>query len=1442
MNAYTEADQRLLETLAAQIAIAIQNARLFEAERLRRQEAETLRQAANTLASSLDLENVLNSLLNGLALVLSFDSAVVFLNENENYRAIATRGFDPPELVKGQVLSGSNTLAKDILETRRPIILPDVKADDRFENWGPTDPIRGWMGVPLIVRDQAIGFLTIDSHHPNAFTDANAEMALAFANHAAAAIQNATLYEDAVRRMAELEALYESGLALSKSLDPREISERVVSVLANRLNWHHAALRVRRGDSDEVELLAFSQTDSQGRKERIDTGTLMPGKAISKVGQGMAGWVIKHGRMINNGDQQADPRYDATFPNMNSGLYVPIQAGGQTLGCISVESGQPAAFSEADERLLTTLASQAASALENARLYQEALLAAERRSVLHQVSQEVARISQDSEQLYGAIYQAAARLMPTDMFTIALVNEAENQIDGAYAIDRGKRGPFISFQLNAGIAGRVIETNKTLLIEDYDDPSVTIERVQFADNPPTRSILAVPLRSGEKAIGSMSVQSYQPGKYTEEDGVLLEMLGAQAAAAIENTRLFEQVRRRIKEQEALNRASQALTGSLDLEPLLESILSSAKDAIAGAEKGTILLWDKDSNNLRVHTQIGYTDTRILELPFRSEKGYSGRAFREKRPILIENAIAEYEPPFDESIEEVNTVQSGIVVPLFVKDTAIGVIALDNATKEGAFTEEDLNLLMIFASSAAGVIENARLFEETRRRAEEFSSLYETARDISNKQDLHLILQTLVERSAEMLNAPDGGLYLYDAEQNDLVLAVELKSEASAGVRLRLGEGAAGLAASTREPVIIDDYRTWEGRSPLYKEIPFRAVLEVPMLYSGELIGILVVDELGESERKFTEADVRLLSLFASHAASAVHNARLLAETRRRVGEFEALYQTAAEVSSETDLKVLLNTIIRRAQTLSSASGSGLYLFDSERSELELVAINDPDIRIGTRLALGEGLAGRVAQNKQPLIVNNYQSWDNSSSHYKGLPITSVLGIPMLYSGELIGVLNVHNRADPNQTEPAHIFTEQDINLLSLFANTAAGAVYSARLLDKTLHRLDELAALAQVSSALRTASTRAEMMAVLLDQVMDVLHADGGNVVSSIIGHDDLLVEAAHGVDARYAGMWIPPGEGLSRRVLDSGEPYILADARIDPSFFNPDRDGKAYAIALVPLKYQDKTIGVISMGRTEKDGIMPAPFSDDDVRLLNAIADMAANAFQRASLHEETTRYAERLVIINDLGHTLSETLDLPHIYENLSRAALDLLPDSATIFVSLFDSSERSIKAAYGVHAGTVLDAANLPTKPFDESGNENQNQVILSGEPLIVPDLSVSLKDKTTVRIKSESEEQVTQSALYVPMKAEGRVIGVLHVQSYTLNRYTSADAELLELIANTAAVAIQNARLFTQLQRRVDQLSALHSVDTAIGSTTDLRVSLQSVLENITRQLKVDAADV
>jgi HD-GYP domain-containing protein (c-di-GMP phosphodiesterase class II) len=263
---------------------------------------------------------------------------------------------------------------------------------------------------------------------------------------------------------------------------------------------------------------------------------------------------------------------------------------------------------------------------------------------------------------------------------------------------------------------------------------------------------------------------------------------------------------------------------------------------------------------------------------------------------------------------------------------------------------------------------------------------------------------------------------------------------------------------------------------------------------------------------------------------------------------------------------------------------------------------------------------------------------------------------------------------------------------------------------------------------------------------------------------------------------------------------------------------------------------------RDEKEGVQPLPFDQRDLRILSAIADITANAIHRVSLYEQTTHYAEQLVTINAMGHALSETLDLPGIYEKAARSALELFPDTAAVTIFLFDPQAKLITAQYRLQDGELIDVAAWAALPYRGSGGGNQSNVILSAGPLIVPDLNESPEDLQEVPLKNSKDLRRAQSALYIPMKAEGRVIGVLQLESYTKNRYNPTDAELLELAANTTASAIQNTRLFSQLKRRVDQLSALHSVDTAIGSTTDLRVSLQAVLENITRQLRVDAADV
>jgi putative nucleotidyltransferase with HDIG domain len=182
-------------------------------------------------------------------------------------------------------------------------------------------------------------------------------------------------------------------------------------------------------------------------------------------------------------------------------------------------------------------------------------------------------------------------------------------------------------------------------------------------------------------------------------------------------------------------------------------------------------------------------------------------------------------------------------------------------------------------------------------------LYITSKTFSSEFDLNMLLQSVVKNARQLLNAATSAIYLAVPLNDELELSVDTELFIPLGSRIRFGEGMAGRVAQTRQPLRLDDYSTWEGRSELYEGTPFRAVLEVPMLYRGELIGVLTADEIGESKRKFTEEDERLLSLFASQAASAINNAKLFENLQNSNAELAVAYDaTIAGWSRAMDLR------------------------------------------------------------------------------------------------------------------------------------------------------------------------------------------------------------------------------------------------------------------------------------------------------------------------------------------------------------------------------------------------------------------------------------------------------------------------------------------------------------------------------------------------------------
>jgi PAS domain S-box-containing protein len=711
--------------------------------------------------------------------------------------------------------------------------------------------------------------------------------------------------EEIRRRVADLEVLYENGLSISVLLDPRKIAQKMIEILSQRLDWHHAAIRLYHPETRRMELLALNEPSLDSAQTQAEIDRL--NKIFTSPGQGLSGWVIKHGRPVRSGDVQADKRYFSAFPDIHSGLYIPLMIGERAIGAIAVESRQANRFSKEDERLLQTLAAQAAIAFENARLYQEASRASERKAALHQGGLEIVRAGQDIEALCIALHHAAQQVMAAEAFTVSLLTEDGLEVEAPYLYDRGIRHPNTRLPVGAGITGRVIKSKKPLRLKDVQRTSGA-KPIMVGETEPTRAVLSVPLLMQDKIIGVISAQSRDPGVYTAEDQIFMETLASEAAVAFENARLFEELRHHLAKLESLSQVSISLTSAIDLQPLLENILAGARNAIPSAEKGTILLEEPDGV-LRLHAMSGYTDPRIIGLSLLpDQKGYAARVARERNPIKIDDAHAGYEVPENGAIEEIDAVQSGISAPLIVKGKVIGVISLDNASRKAAFTESDLRLLVTFASSAAVAIENARLFTETQQRVHRLSTLHAIDAAIGASVDTHVTLSIVLEHIITELKADAAAVLLFNPLSRMLEYAAGrgFHVHAIEGLKLRLGEGLAGQSALQRRAINIADLQQ-AGAVEQVMEHPVSGSASLPLQYlegenfvsyhaiplvaKGQLQGVLEI--FRRTPMPVDQEWITFFEMLAGQTAIAIDNGRL----------FENLQHTNLELTLAYDATI-----------------------------------------------------------------------------------------------------------------------------------------------------------------------------------------------------------------------------------------------------------------------------------------------------------------------------------------------------------------------------------------------------------------------------------------------------------------------------------------------------------------------------------------------------------
>jgi len=329
--------------------------------------AEALRDTAMALSSTLEFEQVLDRILDNVGRVVSADAVNLMLIEGDQVNIVRHRGYAENDRETWDHISmkiSDRPNLERMRAIRQPFIINDTQNTPYWEVIEGGEWIRSYAAAPIIFEDgEVIGFLNLDHSTPQFFGPHHIERLTVFANQVAIALKNARAAEANRRYTSQLETLYQASLAFGRLESPEAIGEHILDTLQYMLDYQRGAIAVSNPATGELELLTHARMGLDDEAFRAELARL---RALLKESTGVIRYVAEHGEPLRIGNIEDDPRYIEAETGIQSELTVPLQVGGKTLGAINVESTQKDAFSEEDERLLSTLAAQAAITLQNA--------------------------------------------------------------------------------------------------------------------------------------------------------------------------------------------------------------------------------------------------------------------------------------------------------------------------------------------------------------------------------------------------------------------------------------------------------------------------------------------------------------------------------------------------------------------------------------------------------------------------------------------------------------------------------------------------------------------------------------------------------------------------------------------------------------------------------------------------------------------------------------------------------------------------------------------------------------------------------------------------------------------------------------------------------------------------------------------------------------------
>jgi signal transduction histidine kinase len=659
------------------------------------------------------------------------------------------------------------------------------------------------------------------------------------------------------------------------------------------------------------------------------------------------GRAVLDGTIVHVPDLQAAEEFSGSVARQfgaRSNVSIPLLHQGRAIGAIGISRPILGPFSDRQIALLQTFASQAVVAIENVRLFTELRAsnadlgeALDKQTATSEILRAISRSPTEEQAVFDAIVRSAARLCRAAIAAVfrtdgTMLHHPANY-GGAPDALAAIRALFPRPLDMMTTPGAAILTRSIVEVPDVDDPSASDSVRHTARVVGFQSVVAIPMLRDGHAVGALVVGRREPGRFAGADVELLRTFADQAVIAIENVRLFRELEARNRDLSATGEILQVISRSpTDVQPVFDTITRNAL-ALCGATSSLVTTFDGEwlhlaaVANVRPH-EADLLRSRFPQRPDRDAPG--GRAILTRAPVHIPDTRQD---PYFIGLRDAGPtvdIHSILAVPMLRAGEPIGTINVHKLEPE-PFSEGQIALLETFAAQAVIAVENVRLFRELeaqaavlRRSVEQLRALGEVGRAVTSTLDLGTVLTTIVSRAVQLSELDGGVVFEYNDAAEEFVHRAQagtggILAAARRAERIRKGHGAIGRTATTREPVQVADITVpgayvGEHRDNLIAS-GVRAVLAVPMIHEGRLIGCLGVtrDRPGE----FRSETIELLRTFATQSALAIQNARLFLEIEDKSRQLEMASRHKSEflANMSHELRTPLNAVIGFSEAL-----------------------------------------------------------------------------------------------------------------------------------------------------------------------------------------------------------------------------------------------------------------------------------------------------------------------------------------------------------------------------------------------------------------------------------------------------------------------------------------------------------------------------------------------